>query len=337
MNSDIILKNVMGANLTEEEAEELLVYLVNENVTEATKASVLSTLYIKGESLSEISGFSRGLRKFSPLTRIPGLTDIVGTGGDHKNTINVSTAASIVCSALKIKVAKHGNRSVTGLMGSADFLERIGYEFQKDNETVKGEISKHSFTFILAPLHNSAFSKFSSVRKKLQFRTIFNLMGPITNPLDPDIIIVGVAGGIDPFTYAEVMRNQKKTGYVITAEDGTDEISIGSDTKVLQVNDSIREFTIKSDLIIGRYYDLDCVTADNRDDLYMKTIEGISGKDDACSKFIALNAAPAIISNGLTQNFSDAYELAIRAIRNGSALQKLREIGKIKEANLSGS
>ena len=337
MNFDIILKNTMGANLSEVEAETLLTYLVEEEVSEATKASILSSFYIKGESLGEISGFSRGLRKFSPLTRIPGLTDIVGTGGDHKNTINVSTAASILCSTLNIKVAKHGNRSVTGLMGSADFLERIGYDFQKDNERVKNDISRHSFTFILAPLHNTAFSKFSSVRKKLQFRTIFNMMGPITNPLDPDILIVGVAGGIDPFTYAEVMRNQNKTGYVVTAEDETDEISICSSTKMLQVNGTIKEFSINPVQILGRSYDIDDVTGSNREELYTKTLEGLSGKDDACSKFIALNAAPAIISNGLTQNFSDAYELAIRAIKNGNAIQKLKEIGRIREANLSGS
>ena len=222
-------------------------------------------------------------------------------------------------------------------MGSADFLERVGYDFQKDNERVKNDISRHSFTFILAPLHNTAFSKFSSVRKKLQFRTIFNMMGPITNPLDPDILIVGVAGGIDPFTYAEVMRNQNKTGYVVTAEDGTDEISICSSTKMLQVNGTIKEFSINPVQILGRSYDIDDVTGSNREELYTKTLEGLSGKDDACSKFIALNAAPAIISNGLTQNFSDAYELAIRGIKNGNAIQKLNEIGRIREANLSGS
>jgi anthranilate phosphoribosyltransferase len=337
MNSEIILKSFMGKNLTEYEAEELVIYLVGDEVTESTKAAVLSSLYIKGESLEEISGFSRGLRKFSPLTRIPGLTDIVGTGGDHKNTINVSTAASIVCSALGIKIGKHGNRSVTGLMGSADFLERIGYNFQKNNEGVVLEISKHSYTFILAPLHNSAFSKFSSVRKKLQFRTIFNLMGPITNPLDPDVIIIGVAGGIDPLTYAKVMQNQKKIGYVVSADDGTDEISISSNTKLLKVDGSIREHTINPKEILGRSYDIDEVIAPNKDEIYLKTLEGLSGSNEICSKFIALNAAPAILSNELSQNFNDAYDLALKAIKKGKALQKLRMIGNFKEANLSGA
>lgn len=337
MNSDIILKIAMGRNLTEKEAEELVIFLIDDDVTESTKAAVLSSLYIKGESLEEISGFSRGLRRLSPLTRIPGLTDIVGTGGDHKNTINVSTAASLVCSAIDIRIAKHGNRSITGLMGSADFLERVGYNFQKDNEGVMEEISKHSYTFILAPLYNRAFSKFSSVRKKLQFRTIFNLMGPITNPLDPDIIIIGVAGGIDPFTYAKVMQKQKKIGYVVTADDGTDEISICSNTKLLQVDGTIREHTIKPKEILGRSYDIDEVIAPNKDELYLKTLEGLSGRNEACSKFIALNAAPAILSNGLTQHFNDAYDLALKAIIDGKALQKLKSIGKFKEANLSGA
>ncbi|MHB1492563.1 MAG: anthranilate phosphoribosyltransferase [Thermoplasmataceae archaeon] len=337
MNTEILVKVIQGMDLSHEESTTLVKELTSSSASDATRASVLASLFIKGETYEEISGFSKGIKQFSPLTRIPGLTDIVGTGGDGKNTINVSTAASILCASLGIKIGKHGNRSITGLMGSADFLEKIGYSFSKNQKVAEDDIEAKSFSFVLAPMHNSAFSAFSSVRKKLQFRTIFNLLGPLTNPLDPDKVIIGVSSGIDPMIYANVLRIQGKTGYVVSAKDGTDEISISSPTRIIRVSDAITESELIPEKIAGRQYDPESVSGSSKREIFQKTMDGLAGKDEACSKFIAINAAPAIISNGLANDFGSAFNIAMKAILAGKAMQKLTEIGNFNEVEINGA
>ncbi|EQD26487.1 anthranilate phosphoribosyltransferase, partial [mine drainage metagenome] len=179
--------------------------------------------------------------------------------------------------------------------------------------------------------------RFSIVRKKLQFRTIFNLLGPLTNPLDPDFITIGVSGGIDPMIYANSMKIQGKNGFVVSGDDGMDEISISSPTKIIEVNGGIRGINLESDKIIGRYYDQESVSGESSNELFYKTISGLSGSDEACSKFIALNTAPTLILNNISLGFKEGYELAMRSIRSGKAIKKLSELGKFQEAIVNGA
>ena len=334
MVSETVMKIIEGIHISEGEMERLPAYLSGPDVNDSERAAFLSAIHVRGEDLNEISGFSKGLRKLASVGEYPGCTDIVGTGGDMKGTINVSTAASLVCSSLGIVMGKHGNRSITGKSGGADFMEKAGYRFARNEDEIRSDLESRKFVFILASHYNEAFKKFSTVRKKLGHRTIFNLMGPLTNPLNPGRIVIGCTEPQVMDIFSNVIRIQNRKGIIVMGNDGMDEISFSGKSKLSFVDQGIKRKEIEASGITEGRIEEDEVTGQNKDEIFVKTLGGLSGRNESAAKFIALNAAPCLILNGISGDMKEAYGTAYRSIKNGMAVEKLNEItgGKVQEA-----
>lgn len=308
---------INGSSLSQPEAEELMMHLIESPDQEVMKAVFLTALAVKGETPEEIAGIACAIKKYSRIGTIPGSTDIVGTGGDMKNTINASTCASIVAASMGIRIVKHGNRAVTGTFGSADFLARLGYDFSFTREEALARVRRHNFLFIMAPMYNDSFSKFSSTRKKIRMPTIFNIMGPITNPADPERSIIGSVSRDLSDKYARVLSTTGKTGMIVTSNDGLDEISMGDVSSVISVMDGIREEKVDPVKITGRKIRLSSVQGKSADEIFRKNLMGLYGEDQDCASFIAINTAPALFLNGMASDLRDGYEAALNQINGG--------------------
>ncbi len=326
------MRILKGESLNAEDSETLMNLLIESDSSDIKKAAFLTGLHFKGATTDEIIGFSQALRSHSISSRIPGLTDIVGTGGDGRNTINVSTGASIASSALGVRIAKHGNVGITSKHGSADFMKYLGYDFEKGVRDPAGTLIQENFLYAFAPLFNRSFAKFAQVRKKLGHRTIFNIMGPITNPFDPDFIVIGTADESAASSFADVLLGRGKKGYVVHSSEGLDEISPSAETHGYMVNGSKKEVTIVPEDITGRKIDLGSVTTADPGECFAKTLKGLIGKDENASSFIALNAAPALVLNGIARDLEDGYQAVMNAIHEGKVEKQISRLssGKVE-------
>lgn len=322
-NDDPIKKIIEGQSLTREEAEGLMNMLVSDGSSDIKKAAFLTGLHFKGATTDEIIGFSDSLRKQAVADRIPGVTDIVGTGGDGKNTINVSTASSITASSLGIPVVKHGNVGITSKHGSADFMKFLGYDFQRGLENPVDTLGKDHFLYAFAPMLNPSFARFSDVRKKLGHRTIFNIMGPITNPFDPDFLVIGTADEGTSGSYAHVLRGRNKRGYVLHSSDGLDEISPSEPTNGFLVDGEVTEIVVRPREITGKEISLSEVTVQDPEECFIRTAKGLMGLDESASAFIALNTAPALVLNHMAESLTEGYSIALDAINSGKAEKQI--------------
>lgn len=313
--------------LTTYQAESLMNFLISEMSNDALRASFLAAMFVKGVTSDELLGFARSLRERAFVKRVPGLTDIVGTGGDHKNTLNVSTASAIVAASLGVRIGKHGNYASTGIHGSADFLKKIGYNFAMTQNGILSNINSKSFVFILANHYNEHFMKFSSVRRKLGFSSVLNYLGPLTNPLDPDYTVIGCTNMEAARMYADSIKKSGKTGCVVTAEDGMDEISPLSPTTMLMINGKESELTIYPSELDLDGIDISEISSRDPDRIYRMTLEGIEGKNEKASRFIAANAAPVLLLHGRGHTVRECYEEALNAIRDRKAARKMAELG----------
>lgn len=325
MDNELLLKIVKGDHISSEQMETMPEAMISSESNNSLKAAFLASLAMRSLSPEEVSGFAEGLRKLSHLNPVPGCTDIVGTGGDRKNTINVSTAASILCSSLGIRIAKHGNVHITSKSGGADFMEGTGYAFPLTQDQVISRLERHNFAFILASSCNRSFRDFSSVRRQLGIRTIFNMMGPITNPLDPERMVLGCADRETQHLFIQILRHRNKKGMVVRGDDGMDEISYDGKS-FLNITDDNSEHVIDFREVTGMRVREDSVTGSSREDVFIKNLEGLSGMNKEAGSFIAINAAPAILLNRSDLGFQEAYELAMKQILSGRAISHLNAI-----------
>ena len=298
-----------------------------ENSSDQEKANFLREAIPELIDGYEISGYSRAVRERSFLPRISGAIDIVGTGGDGKNTINVSTAASVVVSAMGHTVIKHGNFGSSNHKGSADFMKYLGYNFNFNEDGLRDRIRALNFAFLLAPLHNDSFAKFAAARKIVARKTVFNYLGPITNPADPETVVLGAADTNIQKIYAEFMQAEGKTGYSLHADDGMDEVSPFSGTVLLHVHSGgIRKITIEPEKLLSTSPDERHIESPDPEKSFAMTVQGLSGQSRATAEFIALNAAPALAAARCEYNLVDAYSRALECILSGAAYAHLRRI-----------
>jgi len=320
-------EKMFNRNLSYFESFAIMKRLASPDASDQDRIAFLKMLHNKGITSTEMAGFSAAIRSLASISPVDGVSDIVGTGGDLLNTVNVSTAAAITASAMGIKIAKHGNRAVTGKVGSADFLSRIGYRFDFDHDELLKRINGNGFAFLLAPQFNGTFRMFSEARKQLPYKTVFNYMGPVTNPADPQTIIIGSSDPSMLPVYAGLLNETGKTGAVVTAQNGMDEVSPFCRSRLLFVNEKISELNIEPEEITGTRIEKEDVASSNPDGNFNMTISGIRGEDEKIAKFIALNTAPLIISRNIAKNFADAYEISLDAILSGRAGKQLNKIG----------
>lgn len=308
------------------EAYNAALYLSSESASDEERICFLKNLSEKGETAEEIRGFADGLRTFSTLKPYKGVNDIVGTGGDGMHTINVSTAAAIVCNAMGVMIGKHGNRAVTGASGAADFIESMGYLTEKSPDQIYSDLMRLNFAFVLAPRFNPAFKIFSSARKAIGHRTLFNIMGPLTNPLNPEVSVIGAYSEEAAEKIAYVQHQRGKKGIAINGKDGMDEVSPFESTILIDFT-TLERREVRFAHMLGSTVDISEITGKTTKEILEKTLDGLYGKNESAMEFISINASVCLFISGKCSSIEEGINLARKVIKSGMAKERLRIIG----------
>ncbi|PKL51699.1 MAG: anthranilate phosphoribosyltransferase [Nitrospira bacterium HGW-Nitrospira-1] len=323
---------VNSVNLSEAEMAECMNEIMEGRATDAQIGAFLAALRIKGETVDEITGAARIMREKAARIKAPeGALDTCGTGGDMSNTFNISTTVAIVVAAAGIPVAKHGNRSVSSKSGSADVLEALGVRIDLQPENVEKCLFETGFGFLFAPLFHPAMKYAIGPRREMGVRTIFNILGPITNPAGAKRQILGVFSSHLTEALAKVLGNLGAVdAMVVHGEDGLDEITITNRTKASRFSKgkveniylSPEDFGLKQ----GKREDL---IGGDKDKNAKITLQILNGEKGAKRDIVLINSAAAIIVAGKTDGFHAALEIAKDAIDSGKAIKKLEEIKRV--------
>jgi len=325
---------VGGQNLTEEQMAGVMEIIMTGGATDAQIGGFLVALRLKGETIDEITGAARVMRQLATKVEVKGdnLVDTCGTGGDGANIFNVSTAAAFVVAAAGGQVAKHGNRSVSSSTGSADVLEAAGVNLSLTAEQVAKAVEEIGVGFMFAPAHHSAMKHAIGPRKELAMRTIFNMLGPITNPAGVQNQVLGVFNGELCKPLAEVLgRLGSNHVLVVHAEDGLDEISLQGKTRVAElINGEVNEYFISPEDFGIASQSLDGLAVDSAEQSLNLIKDALSKRETAEGKkaadMIALNAGAAIYASNLSSSLAEGIAMAEDAISTGLALEKLNEL-----------
>ena len=320
-----------GADLTDADMTAALDALMSGEVEVARAAAFLAALRVKGETITEIVAAARVMREHAEPLELAEhahpIIDTCGTGGSGANIFNVSSAVAIVAAAAGAIVAKHGNRAVSGSSGSADVLEAAGVEIELDAHGVQSCIARAGIGFLFARVFHKAMKNIAPVRQAMATRTIFNLLGPLTNPAKPKAQVIGVfskdwAEPIACATHELGVRH----AFVVHADDGLDEISIAAPTHVVEQKDGeIRRKTIRANDFGLHPASLDELRVANADESLAMIRDVFTGTTGAASDTVALNAAAALVVGGIAANLKEGVSIAKETIASGSATRKLDE------------
>lgn len=329
-------------HLTAEEMHDVMSIIMTGEATPAQIGGFLVGLRMKGETVVEIAAAASVMRSLSSkvdMSSIENIIDTCGTGGDGGKLFNVSTAAAFVVAAAGGKVAKHGNRSVSSKSGSADLLEKAGVNLALSADQVKACVEEIGLGFMFAPNHHSAMKYAVGPRKEMAVRTIFNLLGPLTNPADAKRQVMGVYDKQWVRPIAEVLqRLGSEHVMVVHSEDGLDEISLSAPTYVAELKEGeILEYTIAPEDFKMERQPISEVQAEDADislDLVKKALEG-KGVVNAPRDIVALNAGAAIYVAGIASSLAEGVVIAEDVIGGGLARVKLTELASFTQCYLN--
>jgi anthranilate phosphoribosyltransferase len=337
-----IAKLIDGANLTSNEAQGVMREVMSGNATNSQIGAFLAALRMKGETVEELIAFAAVMRehcrRINP--QVQGrLVDTCGTGGDKIKTFNISTTAAFVVAGAGVAIAKHGNRSVTSKSGSADVLERLGLNLKMEPETVQATIEKVGVGFMFAPAFHPAMKYAIQTRREIGIRTVFNVLGPLTNPASANAQLLGVYDKqlTAPLAYA-LEKLVCEEGMVVHGLDGLDEISTIGKTAVAWLKEgevatmevAPRDFGVKQ----ARIADIRGTTPDESAEILFQILNGKCSPDDPKTEIVLVNSAAGIIVGGKAAEFSGGMELARESIESGAAYKKLKALIKASGGNL---
>ena len=296
-------------------------------------AALTMGLRVKKETIGEIAAAAQVMREFAAKVDVPNadnLVDIVGTGGDGANTFNISTASMFVVAAAGARVAKHGGRSVSSSSGSADALEALGVNIQLKPEQVAQSIQETGIGFMFAPNHHAAMKHAAPVRKELGVRTIFNILGPLTNPAGAPNIMMGVFHADLVGIQARVLQKLgAKHALVVWARDNMDEVSLGAATMVSElVNGEIREYDIHPEDFGLQMTSSRNLRVDSSAESVAKIYEALDNKTGAARDIVILNSGTALYASGVVDSIAKGVTKATESIASGAARAKLEEFAK---------
>ena len=296
-------------------------------------AALTMGLRVKKETIGEIAAAAQVMREFAAKVDVPNadnLVDIVGTGGDGANTFNISTASMFVVAAAGARVAKHGGRSVSSSSGSADALEALGVNIQLKPEQVAQSIQETGIGFMFAPNHHAAMKHAAPVRKELGVRTIFNILGPLTNPAGAPNIMMGVFHADLVGIQARVLQKLgAKHALVVWARDNMDEVSLGAATMVGElVNGEIREYDIHPEDFGLQMTSSRNLRVDSSAESVAKIYEALDNKTGAARDIVILNSGTALFASGVVDSIAKGVTKATESIASGAARAKLEEFAK---------
>ena len=327
--SNIIEILKKGKNLTFEESKVLFNKLMEGNFDEKSIIEILELLLKKGETKDELAGGIFVLReKASRVKSDENTIDTCGTGGDGKNSLNISTAAAITLSSLGVKVAKHGNKAVSSNCGSADVLEALKININLKPNEAEDNLKKFNFAFMFAPNYHLAMKFVGPARKKMGKKTIFNLIGPLSSPAQVKRQVIGVYDYKWMKPFAEALKeNNVIHAYIVHSEDGMDEISPFAKTNVVELKEGkIREFSINPNKLGVKFTNKDNLKGKNAEFNSKKIIEIFKGTPNEFSISVALNTAAGLIVSGKENNFETAFQKSSTHLSSGKVYLHLTKL-----------
>ncbi len=318
-------------DLTFEESKTAFEILMTGKASNDEIFSFLTLLSEKGEVSVEIAGGVFVLREKSKRVNVSDCIDTCGTGGDGMNTLNISTASALLLASMGTKVAKHGNKAVSSKCGSGDVLEALKIKIDLEPEDIEKEINTNNFGFMFAPNYHSAMRFVGPVRKKIGKRTIFNMIGPLSNPALVERQVVGVFDKKLSKIFAEGLKNLNlKFAWIVNSEDGLDEISPYAITNVIQLKDGqISEIKIDPNALGVNADNFKNLVGDDAKFNADKMIEIFKGEDNDFSKAVCLNAAAGLIVGEKFLDFSEAYNFTREYILSGKSFLHLEKIQNV--------
>ncbi len=328
-----------GQSLTEQEAVAVMEEIMTGEATPSQLGAFLTALRLKGETVDEIAGLARVMREKAVHVSLPhGLTpvDTCGTGGDSSGTFNVSTAAGLVVAACGQPVAKHGNRAATSRCGSADVLEALGIKIELKPEQVARCVQDAHFGFMFAPAYHPAMKHVGPTRREIGIRTVFNILGPLTNPAGAAYQVLGVPDASLVRKMGEaLLRLGCKRALVVYGEDGMDEISLGAPTIICEVRGKgdLREYRITpEDMGLSRQ-SREAVRGGDAAFNANLLREILSGaRSDAYADMVSLNAGAALLASERVDTLAEGVKLARQTIHSGRAIQTLEAVAALSQA-----
>lgn len=338
MIKEAIEKIVSKKDLSYQEAYDVMNEIMNGETSQIQNAaylSALSTKSTKAETIEEISGSAAAMRDHAlTVTHDMDVLDIVGTGGDHAHSINISTTAAMIIAAAGVKVAKHGNRAASSKCGAADCLEALGVNLDQPPEKVVRELKEIGLCFMFAQKYHSSMKYVGAIRKELGIRTVFNILGPLTNPAHPTHMILGVYDEYLLEPLAKVMLSLGvKTGMVIFGQDCLDEFSLSAPTSVCEFRDGwFRRYEVTPE----EFGFTRCQKADIRGGAPAEnaqvTLAILKGAAGPKTDIVLLNAGAAIYVGGKADSIKAGIEKARELIASGAAMKKLEEFRQLSNA-----
>ncbi|GMA60869.1 anthranilate phosphoribosyltransferase [Alicyclobacillus fastidiosus] len=326
---DLALRSVaIGEFLDADLADEFMNELMNGRVSSVQLAGLISAMAVRGEQPTEIVGFARAMRRHAiPMTAPSGALDTCGTGGDGADTFNISTTVAIIAAAAGIPVAKHGNRAASSLSGSADVLQKLGARIDLDAPSCEALLEKTNLCFLFAPVFHPAMKHAATARKELGFRTIFNILGPLTNPARTRRQVLGVFRESLVETVAQALAQLGVDhAMVVHGAGGLDELSISGPTTVAEVRgrEVLMQTVAPEDVSLSRA-DVSAIRGGDASVNAEIVRELLRGKPGARRDVVVLNAAAALYVGGKASDLQTGAQLAKNLIDSGTAYRKLTE------------
>ncbi len=330
MIKDAIAKTVNMENLSESEMMEVFSEVMEGKATPAQIAAFITALRIKGETIAEVTGAARIMRQKAVRidARSSVIVDTCGTGGDGGNTFNISTTAAFVVAAAGLTVAKHGNRAVSSGCGSADVLEALGVNIDAAPEVIEECVHQLGIGFLFAPRLHGAMKYAVGPRREIGIRTIFNMLGPLTNPAGATCQLIGVYDPRLTEMFAGVLKNLgTKRAFVVHGSDGLDEATVTGETRVSELKDGlISTYNINPIDLMDKIYPGDALQGGDASVNARITTDVLTGKDGACRRIVLLNAALAIVAADKAANIGEGIRTAEEAIDSGASWKKLQAL-----------
>jgi anthranilate phosphoribosyltransferase len=330
MIKEAIAKVVTKGSLTEAEAESVMREIMQGEATDAQIASYITALRMKGETVDEITGSARVMREKAVPIRLDAKyqVDTCGTGGDMAHTFNISTTVAFVVAGAGVTVAKHGNRSVSSKSGSADVLQALGVNIEIPSHRVEACMQEVGIAFLFAPLMHQAMKYAIGPRREIGIRTLFNILGPLTNPAKVTSQIMGVYAAELTMPLAQALGNLgAQHAFVVHGMDGLDEITITGKTRVSEFKDGkVKDYVIHpSDfgVTLGKVEDLR--GGDAKENAAI-TLDILKGQKGPRRDIVLMNSAAGFVASGMTPDFKEGIKLAAESIDSGAALRKVEQL-----------
>jgi anthranilate phosphoribosyltransferase len=329
MLKEFLRRAVEGEDLSEAEAAEAMRIIMSGEATNAQIAAFLVAMRLKGEKVPEITGFARVMRDMATAVEVAdSVIDTCGTGGDRASTFNISTTAALVAAGMGAHVAKHGNRAASSSSGSADVLKELGVNLDAEPDVVARCVREAGIGFLFALRLHTAMKHTIGPRREMGIRTVFNLLGPLTNPARAKRQLIGIYDGRLTETIADVLRRLgSEAAMVVHGADGLDEITISAETKVSELKEGeIRTYTIAPEDLGLKRAPLETLCVKSPAEGAVAVREVLDSREGPRRDVVLANAAAAAVVAGLASNMVDGVALAARSIDSGKASRALERL-----------